>query len=124
MRWMFHLLNVLALLLYVFSTAVQYNDPDPLVWMAVYGLAAVACGVAWKRPLHWELPALLVVVALPWGSLLLAGAVGKANAQETFGVFSMGANPAAEEIREGLGLYLVTAWMVVLTVRARRHART
>ena len=91
---------------------------------AACGRGAVACGVAWTPPLHWELPALLVVVELPWGRLLLAGAVGKANAQETFGGFSMGANPAAEEIREGLGLYLVTAWMAVLTVRARRHART
>jgi len=32
----------LALLFFLFA-AVQYNDPDPEVWMPIYGVAVVAC---------------------------------------------------------------------------------
>jgi hypothetical protein len=31
------------ILIFILSAAVQYNDPDPLVWIAIYGLAALAC---------------------------------------------------------------------------------
>lgn len=30
-------------LLFVLFAAFQYNDPDPQVWIPIYGLAAVAC---------------------------------------------------------------------------------
>lgn len=41
-RWRSLLLIVLALY-FLFAAAVQYNDPDPLHWMALYGLSAVGC---------------------------------------------------------------------------------
>ncbi|GAB4431946.1 MAG: hypothetical protein OHK0011_14770 [Turneriella sp.] len=33
----------LATAYFVFAAAVQYNDPDPLHWMALYGLTALCC---------------------------------------------------------------------------------
>lgn len=30
-------------LLFVYFVVVQYNDPDPQVWMPIYGIAVVAC---------------------------------------------------------------------------------
>ena len=30
-------------LLFVYFVVVQYNDPDPEVWMPIYGIAVVAC---------------------------------------------------------------------------------
>ena len=35
--------NALALAAFLFSVAVQFNDPDPLRWVAVYGAAAIVC---------------------------------------------------------------------------------
>lgn len=29
-------------LLFIYALAVQYNDPDPALWVAIYGLAAAA----------------------------------------------------------------------------------
>ncbi|MEO7822999.1 MAG: transmembrane 220 family protein, partial [Gemmatimonadaceae bacterium] len=37
------------LLMFVFSTAVQLNDPDPLAWMAIYAAAAAVCGLEIRR---------------------------------------------------------------------------
>lgn len=42
-RWFFLVLVSVYLL---FATAVQYNDPDPLHWMALYGLTAFCCILA------------------------------------------------------------------------------
>ncbi|MEZ0607206.1 transmembrane 220 family protein [Fibrella sp. WM1] len=33
-------------LLFIMFAAVQYNDPDPQVWVPIYGFAAVACLLA------------------------------------------------------------------------------
>jgi len=36
--------------LMVLFAAVQYNDPDALFWGAIYGVAAIWCGLAAFRP--------------------------------------------------------------------------
>ncbi len=37
------IVTVFFLIIFLMSAAVQYNDPDPERWMAIYGLAALAC---------------------------------------------------------------------------------
>lgn len=34
-------------LLFLLFAAFQYNDPDPVVWVPIYGFAAVACFMAY-----------------------------------------------------------------------------
>jgi Transmembrane family 220, helix len=46
MRYLFGILCVLLLLF----TAVQYNDPDGPLWMAIYGIPALTAGYAAWRP--------------------------------------------------------------------------
>ena len=55
----------------------QFNDPDPVRWIAVYGLAAVACLLSLLRRLHWAFPALLFLVALAWAATLAPHVVGR-----------------------------------------------
>ena len=77
----YSVLNAFFLLSYLASTLVQYNDPDPWSWIAIYLAAAGMC-VAWfSRRLPSWCPALLLVTSLLWiGALLLvfadAGADG------------------------------------------------
>lgn len=66
-RWL------LALLAVSFA-ALQYNDPDPLVWVGLYGSAAVALGLAALGrplpPLAWcVVGAGLTLVAISWPGL-------------------------------------------------------
>lgn len=35
--------------LFVLFAAVQYNDPDPQIWVPIYGFAAMACVMAYTR---------------------------------------------------------------------------
>jgi Transmembrane family 220, helix len=105
---------------FVFSVAVQYNDPDPLPWMGIYGAAAVASAWAALRPrgYPWPFPAAVGTVALVWSFFLLPQVVGKVRLAELFASWEM-KSPRVEVAREAGGLLIVAAWMAV-TASIRR----
>jgi hypothetical protein len=41
--------NLFFCIVFVFFAALQYNDPDPYVWMPIYLYAAVLCWLAFRR---------------------------------------------------------------------------
>lgn len=42
-------LNIVLILIFILSAALQYNDPDPYIWVSIYLYAAVICALAlWK----------------------------------------------------------------------------
>lgn len=43
------LFNLLFLLLFVAFAALQYNDPDPWLWVPIYGYGAFCCWLALRR---------------------------------------------------------------------------
>lgn len=56
---------------FTFAAAVQYNDPDPLHWMALYGLTALACALAIAGRYYFWLLWLLAGMAL--AEMLITG---------------------------------------------------
>jgi len=40
------ILNILLTILFVLFAIVQMNDPDPLLWVVIYGLVAVVSGLS------------------------------------------------------------------------------
>ena len=115
-KFYFTLFNYLFLAMFIFSVIVQYNDPDPLTWMTIYGLAAVACVIAIKRPTHWPLPSALLVVSLMWASRIMPRVAGRVSFGELFSAWEM-KDARVEEAREMGGLLIVAAWMLVLFCR-------
>ncbi len=88
--------SVMTVLL-LLGAAVQFNDPDPVVWIAVYTLAALLCLlVALGRPLA---PVMLALAALAscWSAWLASGVLGQ---QPLFD----------EEGREMMGLAIIALW--------------
>ncbi|QIP12494.1 hypothetical protein G8759_07580 [Spirosoma aureum] len=55
------ILAIIFGLLFVLFAAFQYNDPDPEVWIPIYGLAAAACFMAYAGVARWWF---LVIMAL------------------------------------------------------------
>lgn len=43
------LFNVVMIVIFLLSAALQYNDPDPLVWIGLYLYGAVLCWLAMKN---------------------------------------------------------------------------
>ncbi|MDZ7878768.1 MAG: transmembrane 220 family protein [Saprospiraceae bacterium] len=40
------ILNVILCIIFLLFLGVQYNDPDPYLWIPIYGFVAVVCGFA------------------------------------------------------------------------------
>ena len=95
------------------AAAVQYNDPDPFLWMAVY-VAGAALSVliprvpGVRRFVVWLAPLVLLWAAsLAWSGLAAGGMDGVLAGR---GMES----PGVEELREAGGLLIVSAWWVCL----------
>jgi hypothetical protein len=106
--------------LFLLSVAVQYNDPDPWLWMPLYGLAAALAGLAatGRLPL-WPNAAALVL----FGACFAVWAPTLVGARrEAFTSFEM--REAGDEApREAVGLALCAAWSTLQTVIAWRRTR-
>jgi hypothetical protein len=108
--------NTLFFFVFILCAAVQYNDPDPLLWMVIYISAAGMCAAEIvKRQPRW-LPGLLVAVALIGIIGLLPNIVGKVSWGEMVESITM-KSQALEEAREIGGLTIVLAWSLCLFVR-------
>lgn len=101
--------NVVMAVAFGFSVAVQWNDPDPLRWMAIYGAAVVACVLEVRRRTPPVVPAVIGAVALIWAATIAPRVLGHVGFGEMFAAFEM-KNAGVEESREMYGLLLVALW--------------
>jgi hypothetical protein len=107
--------------LFGFAVAVQYNDPDPLVWMLLYGAAsALSLYVARRGTIPLVAVLALGGLALVWGLALAAGVPDFDVYRHMFDAWEMKSAPI-EEAREASGLFIVAAWMAVLGIHGWRQ---
>ncbi|MEO5509530.1 MAG: transmembrane 220 family protein [Longimicrobiales bacterium] len=109
--------NALLFFAFLFSVAVQYNDPDPLRWMIVYGAAAVACILEMRRRTHPLFPITIALIAFAWTLSILPDVRGRVHSADLFASFEM-KNAVVEQAREMGGLFIVTVWMLILATAA------
>lgn len=110
------LLKIVAALLAVLfglAAALQYNDPDPLRWVAIYAAAAAACLLSLReaapRWLRWGIG----LVALGWAATLLPSVLRGSQFAGLFSSVRM-MSPEVEEARELGGLLLTALSMAIL----------
>jgi hypothetical protein len=105
------------LCVFVLSVVVQLNDPDPLRWVVIYGIAAALSGLAMiGRFLFW--PSAIACVIYGAGIVLLWDAAASTTMQA---LSSIGMKDLEEEhVREFWGLALCLGWSIVLLLKARR----
>jgi len=116
--------NIFLSILFLFAAVLQYNDPDPLQWIFIYGLSALTCGLfAWKSgPLI--LPAITGVVSFIWMIFLFVVLQGAPDAiiwADVFGEASM-KTESVELTREILGLFIIFVWMTVLIYKVKKNS--
>lgn len=112
--------NYFFLLIFLLCVAVQYNDPDPLQWMAIYGAAALCCILFAVRKLPYYVAAAVGLAAFVWACLILPEVWGRpVPMNEVFATIHM-LSPGVEELREMGGLLIVSFWMLVLFLKSKR----
>lgn len=108
---------ILAMLFTIFA-AVQYNDPDPLLWTLIYGSVAIIAAVKlYMKHVNFKPFITTIIVLLGVYALVLIPGfiefIQKPNKEELFG--SMIYNkPWIEETREFLGLLMAIASLFYL----------
>ena len=115
--------NLVLAVMFMLFAFVQINDPDPLLWIAIYGAMAAICVMAafryYIRPLLWILLACFVVYMF-----ILWPGVREWLQQDDLGIlFDEGMKMQfhyIEESREFLGLLIC---IIVLTVQIMRSRR-
>lgn len=112
--WAMRCAAVVAAMLFFAAAALQYNDPDPVRWMALYGSGAVICVLALFGHAPRRLAGALALIALAWAVTLAPRVVGHVRPAEMFSSVSMMMSPAVEEAREMTGLLLVAGTMALL----------
>jgi hypothetical protein len=110
--------NLIFCILFILFAALQYNDPDPWLWIPIYLYAAVLCWLAFKGKYFPKAYLLGIIGYLGYAVFLFFEEDGvldwitKHNAANIAG--SMKADkPWIEDTREFLGLLIL---IVVLTI--------
>ena len=102
--------------LFVLSAVVQYNDPDPLPWMATYLSAAVVCLLP-DTFRHRSLCAWLVAGGTAFAVLRMAPAALALNELSDLVASMTVERPEVEAARETLGLAIVSLWSAGVGLR-------
>ena len=118
--------NLLVAAVFTWSAVIQYNDPDPWLWIAVYlGAAVIAFMASFRR---FYLPAIMALglICILW-MMTLTGGVADFLAQGDPGLIATGMSPErpyVELTREfgGLGLILVSCIAYGLLARRTKTA--
>jgi hypothetical protein len=114
------ILNGLLGALFLLGAVVQYNDPDPLRWAAIYLAAAIACALVVLGRGHWAIPAAVGVVAAAWAAMLAPSVLGRVMPGELVGAWEM-KDERVEVGREMYGLLIIAAWMAVIVIADLRQ---
>lgn len=110
------LINLVLAALFLLFAFVQINDPDPVLWILIYGVMAVACIlVAFNR--HYPLiTSVLLIVFLVYSFFYVSGVIEWLNSEDKSMLFDDIAKmqyPYIEESREFLGLFICIAVLVM-----------
>lgn len=112
--------NGLMCILLIAFTAVQYNDPDALVWMLVYAIPALWAGIAcWRPALLRRAPAHALLAACLLAAVAATFALWPDEAR--FWTREVWWN--SELAREGMGMMIVTFALVLVAITARGRSR-
>lgn len=117
-------LNLLLAALFVVFAFVQINDPDPVVWILIYGATAVTCILAAFRQYHLPVLIGLLVIFTAYSFLFLPGVIDWLQSPDKSLLFDDIAKmqyPYIEESREFLGLFICIMTLIMHLVQSRKR---
>ncbi len=111
-------LNIFFIILFVFSALVQYNDPDPYIWVPLYLYGAALCFLSIRKKYKSSLFIGGIIVYTLYGLYLLFDKNGviswvKDHEAENIVQSMKATKPWIEETREFFGLLLLISALVI-----------
>ena len=119
--------NLIFCLLFVFSAALQYNDPDPYIWIPIYMYGAVLCWLAFRNKYYPKAYLIGIIIYLVYAIGLFFWKNGvldwvtKHNAEDIAATMKA-EKPWIEETREFFGLMILIIVLLIDYFYARKRA--
>ena len=117
--------NLIFFVIFLGFAALQYNDPDPYIWIPIYGYGSVLCWLAFRRRYYPSAYLLGIILYSAYAGFKLFEPDGvwdwvtKYNAQNI--ADSMKATtPWVEETREFFGLMILNVVLLIDYFYARK----
>ena len=119
--------NIFFCLVFILFAALQYNDPDPYVWVPIYLYTAVLCGLAARKQYYrgaYLVGILIYIAYATWLFFDRHGVVDWAthhNAENIAQSMKAG-KPWIEETREFFGLFILIIVLLINYVHASQRS--
>ena len=114
--------GILAILFFVFAI-LQLNDLDPWLWVSIYGMVALLCGI---NSIGFYLPKLILVAIfvtlLGLGWYLPSFINWIRNGMESITSSMKAETPYIELVRESLGLVLILVTLIWLYWSGKKYS--
>ncbi|MGZ8510138.1 MAG: transmembrane 220 family protein [Chitinophagaceae bacterium] len=117
--------NILFCILFLISAGLQYNDPDPYIWIPIYLYGAILCWLAFRGKYYPKAYLAGIIIFAGYALYLFFTENGvldwiqKHNAENIAG--SMKAStPWIEDTREFFGLVILIIVLLVNLIYAKR----
>ena len=120
------ILNLVLAVMFVVFAFLQLNDPDPVIWISIYGAMAVTCVLAAFKRYYIPAYIVLLIVYIAYSFVYLPSELQWMHSDDKAMLFDNLAkmqNLYIEESREYMGLaicVLVTVMHLVMAIRQRR----
>lgn len=118
--------NALFCFIFIVFAALQYNDPDPYLWMPIYLYAALFCGLAFKKKFYLKAYLLGIVIYFLYAIFLFFTKDGvldwfKHHQAQNIAANMQAEKPWIEQTREFFGLVIVMAVLFINYLYAKKR---
>lgn len=117
------IVNFILAIMFLLFAFVQINDPDPVIWILIYGAMAVLCIMAIFEFYPTKFTIGLLVLYILYSIVYVPGVLEwlrQDNKAMLFDDVAKMQHPYVEEAREFLGLWICIIVLIVFVIRARR----
>lgn len=117
--------NIIWCILFIVFAGLQYNDPDPYIWVPIYLFGAVCCGLAARGKYHPKAYITGTVIYLLYALYLFFDKNGvwdwaTEHHGENIAETMKASQPWIEETREFFGLFILIVVLMVNYFYAKR----
>lgn len=120
--------NIIFCLLFIISAALQYNDPDPYLWIPIYIIGAFFCFQASRSIFYPNLSIAVILIYTLYGVVLFFDKYGvvswlKDHDAENIAATMKASKPWIEETREFFGLLILVVVLSINYFVSRKQIR-
>ena len=118
--------NLIFCVLFILFAALQYNDPDPYIWIPLYLFAAILCWLAFRKRFYPRLYLVGITIYALYAAYLFFSKDGmldwiREHDSENIANEMKATKPWIEATREVLGLVIMIVVLLVNYWYARRY---